>query len=129
MSQQRRRPNLPQGGGGGAFNGLSPLMKVAVLVIAAVIAGVWMYTSRGNTTGPDSETAKQPASAQVGDCVQNKGSEGSPDMEVIDCGDAKAEYKVASMHETECEPGQSRYEQTRRGRVQFSMCLTEVAAK
>ncbi|MFJ2774052.1 hypothetical protein [Streptomyces sp. NPDC087300] len=107
----------------------SPLIKVAALLIAAVVAGVWMYTSKGNTTGPDSESAKQPAVAEIGDCVQDKGSEGSPDMEIIDCGDAKAEYKVESKHETECEPGQSRYEQTRRGRVQFSMCLTEVAGK
>ncbi|AZM54071.1 hypothetical protein DMA15_17075 [Streptomyces sp. WAC 01529] len=88
-----------------------------------------MYTSRGDSSGSDSESAKRPASAEVGDCVRNKGSEGSPDMEVIDCGSAKAEYEVAGLGETECEPGQSRYEQTRRGRVQFSMCLTEVAAK
>ncbi|MET8689863.1 hypothetical protein ABZV77_37235 [Streptomyces sp. NPDC004732] len=108
---------------------LSPLMKVAVVVIAAVIAGVWMYTSRGNTTGPDSESAKEPAVAEVGDCVQNKGSDGTPDMEVIDCSDPKAEYEVASKFENECEPGQSRYEQTRRGRVQFSMCLTKAGAK
>ncbi|MFE0174358.1 hypothetical protein ACFWZ2_18750 [Streptomyces sp. NPDC059002] len=107
----------------------SPLVKVAALLIAAVVAGVWMYTSRGNTTGPDSESAKQPAAAEIGDCVQNTGSQDSPDMEVIDCGDAKAEYKVASQGLAECEPGQSRYEQTRRGRVQFSMCLTEVGAK
>ncbi|MGW0535921.1 LppU/SCO3897 family protein [Streptomyces sp. NPDC003032] len=129
QGRSRRRSHLPQGGGSGAFGGLPPLMKVAVLLIAAVVAGVWMYTSRGNSTGPDSESAKRPAAAEVGDCVQNKGSEGSPDMEVIDCGDAKAEYKVASLDGTECEPGQSRYEQTRRGRVQFSMCLTEVSAK
>ncbi|MGW2224782.1 LppU/SCO3897 family protein [Streptomyces formicae] len=107
----------------------SPLIKVAALLIAAVVAGVWMYTSKGNTTGPDSESAKQPAVAEVGDCVQNTGSDGSPDMEIIGCGEAEAEYKVASKFETECEPGQSRYEQTRRGRVQFSMCLTEVAGK
>ncbi|MCF3122048.1 MULTISPECIES: LppU/SCO3897 family protein [Streptomyces] len=130
QTQGRRTPrHFPQGGGGGAFAGLSPLMKVGVLVIAAIIAGVWMYTSRGNTTGPDSESAKAPAVAEIGDCVQNKGSEGSPDMEVIDCGDTKAEYKVESKNEQECEPGQSRFEQTRRGRVQFSMCLSQVAAK
>ncbi|MEV5982693.1 hypothetical protein [Streptomyces sp. NPDC052114] len=136
MSQQvqrtRRRRlsrHVPQGGGGGAFAGLSPLMKVGVLLIAAVIAGVWMYTSRGNTTGSDSETANQPAALQIGDCVQNKGSEGSPDMEAVDCGDAKAEYKVESTGQAECEPGQSRYEQTRRGRVQFSMCLSQAGAK
>jgi hypothetical protein len=100
-----------------------------VLLVAAVIAGVWWYSSRGNTTGPGSETAKHPAVAEVGDCVQNKGSSGSPDMEIIDCSDAKAEYKVASKYETECEPGQSHYEQTRRGRVQFEMCLTPVEPK
>ncbi|MFD6436007.1 hypothetical protein [Streptomyces venezuelae] len=91
-----------------------------------VIAGVWMYTSRGNTTGPDSESAKAPAVAEVGDCVQNKGTDDQPDMEVIGCSDAKAEYKVASKFENECEPGQSRFEQTRNGRVQFAMCLTKV---
>ncbi|MEU8957198.1 hypothetical protein AB0C93_23180 [Streptomyces sp. NPDC048518] len=120
---------FPQGGGGGGFAGFSPLMKVVVLLVAAAVAGVWMYTSRGNTTGPDSESAKAPAVAEVGDCVQNKGTQDEPDMEVVDCGDAKAKYKVTSKFETECEPGQTRYTQTRRGREQFSMCLTANEAR
>lgn len=123
------QPQRPRGGGGGSFNRQSPLMKVVVLLIAGVIAGVWWYSSRGNTTGPGSEAAKAPTAAEVGDCVQNKGSSGSPDMEVVDCSGATAEYKVASKYETECEPGQSRYEQTRRGRVQYSMCLEPIEPK
>ncbi|MEV2254712.1 hypothetical protein AB0I94_29775 [Streptomyces sp. NPDC050147] len=110
----------------GAFSRQSPVMKVVTLLIAAVIAGVWWYTSRGNSTGPDSEAAKAPAVAEVGDCVQNKGSDGSPDMEVIGCSSSEADYKVASKFESECEPGQSQYQETRRGRVQFEMCLTPV---
>lgn len=112
-----------------SFSRLSPVMKAVTLLVAAVVAGVWWYSSRGNTTGPDSEAAKAPAVAEVGDCVQNKGSDGSPDMEVIDCSNAKAEYKVASKFEAECKPGQSQYQETRRGRVQFSMCLEPLSPK
>ncbi|GGV53536.1 hypothetical protein GCM10010277_51240 [Streptomyces longisporoflavus] len=100
-----------------------------VLLIAGVVAGVWWYSSRGNTTGPGSEVAKAPAATEVGDCVQNKGSTSSPDMEKVDCSGATAEYKVTSTHEVECEPGESRYEQTRRGRVQYSMCLKPLDPK
>ncbi|MEU5954801.1 hypothetical protein [Streptomyces sp. NPDC047525] len=125
--QPPQQPQRPRGGG--SFNRQSPLMKVVTLLIAAVIAGVWWYSSRGNTTGPGSEAAKEPAATEVGDCVRNKGSDSSPDMETVDCSGATAEYKVTSTHEVECEPGESRYEQTRRGRVQYSMCLKPLEPK
>ncbi|MEV0117913.1 hypothetical protein AB0H77_32530 [Streptomyces sp. NPDC050844] len=143
--QQQFQPQQPQpqpqrprgGGGGGSFNRQSPLMKVVTLLIAGVIAGVWWYTSRGNTTSPASNkpgsSASEPAVAddatEVGDCMANKGSNSSPDMETVDCSSAEAEYKVTSMNESECAPGESEYQQTRRGRVQYSLCMEPITPK
>ncbi|MFJ9847069.1 hypothetical protein ACIRYZ_42915 [Kitasatospora sp. NPDC101155] len=35
-----------------------------------------------------------PASAKVGDCVQNKGTDRDPDVRVLACSDPNAQYKV-----------------------------------
>ncbi|MGW7270576.1 LppU/SCO3897 family protein [Streptomyces sp. NPDC054864] len=129
--QPQPQPQRPRGGGG-SFSRQSPLMKVVTLLIAAVVAGVWWYSSRGNTTSPVSKpgsSANEPAVTEVGDCVRNEGSDSSPDMETVDCSGASAQYKVTSTHEAQCEPGESRYEQTRRGRVQYSMCLEPLSPK
>ncbi|MFE0106584.1 hypothetical protein [Streptomyces sp. NPDC059009] len=114
-----------------SFSRQSPLMKVVVLVIAAAVAGVWWYNSRGNTTDPSTPTgakkdASNVATAEIGDCIQNKGSDGDPDMQIVDCSDKAAEFKVASQLEPECKAGQSHYEVTRRGRTTYEMCLAPI---
>ncbi|MGH4029439.1 LppU/SCO3897 family protein [Actinomycetota bacterium Odt1-20B] len=109
-----------------SFSRQSPLMKVVVLVIAAAVAGVWWYNSRGNTTEAAKKDPSNVVTAEVGDCLQNKGSDGDPDMQKADCDGKTAEFKVASKFEAECKPGQSHYEVTRRGRTQYEMCLTPI---
>lgn len=56
------------------------LLPVALLVVA-VIAGV-------------TAAANDPEYASVGDCVHNSGTTADPDVKVVDCGSADAEFKI-----------------------------------
>ena len=95
---------------------------------ALITGGIWMSVSKGNTTGPE-HNKTVPRSIQAGDCVVNEGTDDSPSMQRVDCGDASAEYKVEDDHvfDAECEPGQDRYTVSRRGRAQSTLCLSEIA--
>ncbi|WP_194294057.1 hypothetical protein [Streptomyces sp. RB17] len=59
-------------------------LRIAGVVVGLiVIAGGWYFNR------PD-DTKK----LAVGDCLTNKGSDSDPKIEQLDCGDAKADYKV-----------------------------------
>ncbi|MEZ0092010.1 hypothetical protein [Streptacidiphilus sp. EB129] len=57
-------------------------IRLGVLVLIAGGVVVYNYAS-GN-----------PSTASVGDCVHNKGTDSSPDVSIVDCKDATADYKV-----------------------------------
>ncbi|WKX71066.1 hypothetical protein [Streptomyces sp. XD-27] len=100
--------------------------------MAAIGAGVWIFTHQGKSTDtPSTPAARASASASqdansidVGECVENQGSNSAPDLEVVPCGDSRAEYKVKESTGDQCAPGQARYTVTRRGHVQSMLCLS-----
>lgn len=57
-------------------------IRLGVLIVLVAGAGIYAFASG------------DPSTASVGDCVQNKGTESSPDVSVISCSDPKAAYKV-----------------------------------
>ncbi|MEU8620142.1 hypothetical protein [Streptomyces sp. NPDC048623] len=65
------------------------------------------------------------STAEVGSCVHNKGSEMFPNVVVVDCSSAEADYRVAERHDSgyaHCD--QSRYaEYSETGRRGFTLCL------
>ncbi|BAJ31862.1 hypothetical protein KSE_60960 [Kitasatospora setae KM-6054] len=100
---------------------LPGLLKVAGLVLAIVAAlFVAAYFSRDT-----------PAAAKAGDCAHNAGSEEKPDVSLVDCGSADAEFTVlkvvhgADEKECETEPALvATYVETRRSSV-LVLCLGE----
>ncbi|TDO44405.1 hypothetical protein EV643_116217 [Kribbella sp. VKM Ac-2527] len=70
-----------------------------------------------------------PSSAAAGDCIQNKGTSINPDVRVVDCGSADAEYKVLgkvdSSDETRCEQyeGYTVAYTEERGSSAYTLCL------
>lgn len=75
----------------------------------------------------DAPKTSSPDIAARGDCALNKGSHDKPVIEMIDCGDAKAEYKVAARNpDRPCPAAYSQYEQTRNGRVVLTLCLARI---
>ncbi|WP_431043679.1 LppU/SCO3897 family protein [Streptomyces sp. P1-3] len=108
-------------------------IKAIVFTVAAIGAGVWIFTHQGKSTDtPSTPAARAGASASqdansidVGECVEDQGSDNEhPDLEVVPCGDSRAEYKVEESVGDECAPGQARYTVTRRGHVQSMLCLS-----
>ncbi|GAA4836637.1 LppU/SCO3897 family protein [Kitasatospora terrestris] len=90
-----------------------------VVVIAAALA-VAAYVSRDN-----------PAAAKAGDCAHNAGTDSKPDMSLVDCGSANAEFTVLKVvhgaNEKECETEQAlvaTYVETRRSST-LVLCLGE----
>lgn len=102
--------------------------RIIAIPLALIIAGVWYYTSRGNTTGPEHKDTTSAAVADVGDCMQNKGSESAPDLSIVDCGASTADYKVKERYALDhaCDDGYSQYQVTRRGRAQFTLCMEKL---
>lgn len=102
--------------------------RIIAIPLALIIAGVWYYTSRGNTTGPEHKDTTSAAVADVGDCMQNKGSESAPDLSIVDCGASTADYKVKERYALDhtCDDGDSQYQATRRGRAQFTLCMEKL---
>ncbi|GAA1358779.1 LppU/SCO3897 family protein [Streptomyces beijiangensis] len=101
----------PRGGGFKKFR------NIALPIIAVVvIAGGW-WASRD-----DADTAK------VGDCmsISNADSATDPGLEVVDCGDAKAKYKVAEKKDGSGDCDRTKYSQYREsGKDDFTLCLSD----
>jgi hypothetical protein len=98
--------------------GLWPKIKIVAAVVLLIGVGVF-YLLNHDT---------MPASAVVGDCMHNSGTESNPDLEIVKCGDSKAQFKVTQAGDdaVECKDDESSYEETRKGRVLTSLCLTSV---
>ncbi|WP_431776029.1 LppU/SCO3897 family protein [Streptomyces cucumeris] len=104
-------------------------IRIIAIPLALIVAGVWYYNSRGNTTGPEQQKKVAAQTIDAGDCVQNKGTESDPDLKKVDCGGAAADYKVKEQWplDHECEPGLSTYQVTRKGRAQYTLCMEKLA--
>jgi hypothetical protein len=103
-------PPAPQRGG----KGKKILIGVAVVVALVGAGGAYL-------AGQDD--ADQ---AAKGDCVINRGSDVSPDVEVVDCSSSEAEYKVAEKHDGDGDCDRSKYAQyseTEGSDVLFTLCL------
>ncbi|RLL67844.1 hypothetical protein [Streptomyces sp. Z26] len=64
--------------------------------------------------------------AEKGDCVINRGTDMSPDVEVVDCSSSDAEYKVAVKHDGKADCDREKYAQyseTKGSDVLFTLCL------
>ncbi|MFI1254801.1 hypothetical protein ACH4U6_13510 [Streptomyces netropsis] len=101
---------------------LKMLRKFGIPVVVIIMAVVGWIASRD-----DAETAA------VGDCVMNSGTATKPDVEVVDCKDAKAKYKVikkvdgAKSAMATCsavEGATGGYEQSR-GSDSFVLCFSD----
>ncbi|MFJ1703305.1 hypothetical protein [Kitasatospora sp. NPDC088346] len=70
------------------------LLGVVVLLVAAVVAIGYVVKD-------------DPSVAQVGNCVHNSGSDTKPDVSIVDCGAANADFKVLKVvqgkDDKECE--------------------------
>ncbi|WP_336923377.1 LppU/SCO3897 family protein [Streptomyces sp. JWR5-1] len=69
----------------------SPLKKIAGIVVPVIALGTLGY----NLLLGGDDTTK----LEVGDCLRNTGSESSPDVEKLDCGDPEAKFKVLDKKE------------------------------
>ena len=73
-----------------------------------------------------------PSNADVGACVQNKGTTSKPNVKVVDCGSADAEYKIVgkiddSTDDTQCEQfagAEASY--VKGGSSKYVLCLAPV---
>ncbi|ADB32587.1 hypothetical protein Kfla_3529 [Kribbella flavida DSM 17836] len=87
---------------------LVPVMLIAVIVIANL---------------------DRASSAEAGACVQNKGTISNPNVKVVDCGSAEAEFKVlgkvSSSNSAQCEqyPGYTVAYTESRGSSGYTLCL------
>jgi hypothetical protein len=102
------------------------ILKIIVAVIAVIAFGIFYLLSQDDAD-----------KAEAGDCMKNSGSTVTPDLEVVDCGDTKAAYKVVEVHPDTTDrnlcQGKSDlgyFEQTSGGRrssgKQFVLCLDEI---
>lgn len=107
-------------------------MKVASFVIAAIIALVYNFFIKDDSTtsAPDTKPDNTAYSAQVGDCVMEKGTDANPDIEIVDCAGPKAELKVTnegmSADTLECKPGETKFTITQRRRIDVALCLEPI---
>ncbi|MEV6395304.1 hypothetical protein AB0M39_11080 [Streptomyces sp. NPDC051907] len=122
--QQWQAPPPPAPRRGGL--GIKTILKIVVAVIALIAFGIFYLMSQDDAD-----------KAEAGDCMTNNGSTGTPDLEVVECGGAKAEFKVVSVHAdtsdtTICEgkADMGYFEQTSGGRrssgKQFVLCLNNI---
>ncbi|MFD7507113.1 hypothetical protein [Streptomyces sp. NPDC059850] len=124
-------PPPPRRGFFSRFN-LKTKIQVIAGVLVAIFCAVW-YGVMGHDTpdtgpAPANTDSTSASSADVGDCLQNKGSESDPDLTIVDCGGATADYKVTERQvaDYECQPGNATYQMTRNGRPQFTLCMEHV---
>ncbi|MBT2488000.1 hypothetical protein J7E96_05515 [Streptomyces sp. ISL-96] len=131
------QPQSPYGAPGGQppqpprrNRGLSPVIKGASFVVAAIVVLIYVFFFKDHSTTtpvPDATPDTTAYSADVGDCVMEKGTEARPDIEIVDCAGPKAELKVTeegmSVDTLECKPGESKFTITQRGRIDVALCL------
>jgi hypothetical protein len=120
--------NQPQGGPQGGFPGGYPppqpqqrsklkiVKRVVVPVIVLAVAIGAYIASRDDAD-----------SAKAGDCMHNSGTNFKPDLEVVDCGSAKAQYtvlkKIDDTSDTQkCTVGDAAYYESGGGN-NFVLCL------
>lgn len=115
-------PPAPSSGGGGL--GIKNILKIILAVLAVIVFAAAYFMGQDDAD-----------KAEVGDCMKNSGSTITPDLEVVDCGDAKATLKVVEVHPNTmdtnlCKTEISYVEQTSGGRrssgKQFVLCLNEI---
>lgn len=98
------------------------VLKAILLVVVLAAAGAYAIWG-----GKD-----EPRSAKAGDCVQKKGSDYNPDVKIVDCKNkSKAQFKVAQRYDGDHECDQNkyaRYQETKRHGVDFTLCLSPMAA-
>ncbi|MDQ8707720.1 hypothetical protein RCO28_35400 [Streptomyces sp. LHD-70] len=92
-------------------------IAMAVIVVAMMIVG-------GITSLNDAEAA------EVGDCmsVEDEASTTDPGLEVVDCSDSKAKYKVVDKKDgttATCTAGNSQYTQSGGKSESFTLCLED----
>ncbi|MFD3466092.1 hypothetical protein ACFWWM_06950 [Streptomyces sp. NPDC058682] len=68
--------------------GVLKILKIIGTVVVLIAVGVGYFLSQD-----DADHAK------AGDCLKNNGSLVSPDLQVVECGGATAEYKVVQVHQ------------------------------
>lgn len=75
--------------------------------------------------------------AAVGDCMKNNGTEFTPDMEAVDCGNSAAQFKIAEVHDDTADMNlcdktkYTAYTETsgrRKSRTSVVLCLTDLKA-
>ncbi|RFU86471.1 hypothetical protein DY218_12240 [Streptomyces triticagri] len=95
-------------------------LRIGIAVVAViVVAGSW-WASRDDAQA-----------AEVGDCMSigNEKSSTNPDLEVVDCGDSKAKYKVVERKDGStgsCDLSKySKYTQSGGKGDSFTLCLEE----
>ncbi|MBT2459070.1 hypothetical protein [Streptomyces sp. ISL-86] len=106
--------------------GVMKILKIIVGVVVVIMCIVGYFLSRDDAD-----------KAEVGDCLKNNGSTINPDLQVVKCGGADAQYKVVqvipdTLDTSKCQ-GKSDagyHEQTRGSRrssgKQFVLCINEV---
>lgn len=123
-------PPPPRRGFFSRFN-LKTKIQMIAGVLVAIFCAVW-YGVLGHDspdTGPANTDSTSASSAEVGDCLQNKGSESDPDLSIVGCGEATADYKVKQREVMDytCDPQYATYQLTRNGRPQFTLCMEHVS--
>ncbi|MCF6522196.1 hypothetical protein [Streptomyces sp. JJ36] len=109
-------PPAPPAQGGGKKKAIGGI--VGGVVVLALAIGGWI-------AGQDD--ADQ---AEAGDCVVNNGTSFKPDVEVVECGTAKAEFEVVEKHDGEgtCDRTKyAEYTETKGSDTLFTLCLKPVS--
>ncbi|MFM9371480.1 hypothetical protein [Streptomyces sp. Da 82-17] len=126
---QQQPPQPPPRRGGGLNQ---TVVKGVAVVIGCIVAGVWYFSTKGDTVEDAKNAAKNDTSAtgaDVGECVQRLGTDAEPDIRVVDCADPKAQYKVSdegfTANSLTCKAGDSKFTiEYSRGRSDVALCLT-----
>ncbi|MFK0046404.1 hypothetical protein ACIQU4_20330 [Streptomyces sp. NPDC090741] len=106
--------------------GVMKILKIIVAVVVVIAAAVGYYASRDDAD-----------KANVGDCLTNKGNTVSPDLQVVKCGGANAQYKVVKVISDSLDTNQCKgvsdigYEEQMRGSrrssgKRFVLCIDEL---
>ncbi|NDZ77064.1 hypothetical protein G3I19_00705 [Streptomyces sp. SID10853] len=93
------------------------ILRVVIAVVVIGVAAFSWYSSQD-----DADTAK------VGDCMhRGSSSDTNPELEVVDCNDAKAQYKVAEKKDGDETCDRTKYNSYTEtgGSKDFTLCLTD----
>ncbi|NBE55050.1 LppU/SCO3897 family protein [Streptomyces boluensis] len=98
-----------------------------VIGIVCLVLGI-AFTGTMLLIGGDGEPTRVGRQADVGECLENRGTRGEPSLFVIDCDADKAEYRLVERlsdpgSDGKCPAGVTRYEESRNGRVTMTLCL------